>query len=39
VTFRCDTLGKDVCHMAFVADPDDNAFALHHRYAPRWPHA
>jgi hypothetical protein len=22
-----------VCHMAFFADPDGNAFVLHHRYA------
>jgi predicted lactoylglutathione lyase len=23
-----------VCHMAFLRDPDGNAFVLHHRYAP-----
>jgi catechol 2,3-dioxygenase-like lactoylglutathione lyase family enzyme len=25
---------SSVCHMAFLRDPDDNAFVLHHRYAP-----
>ncbi|MEZ5074507.1 MAG: hypothetical protein R2691_06700 [Solirubrobacterales bacterium] len=23
-----------VCHQAFFADPDGNALAIHHRYAP-----
>ena len=25
---------SSVCHMAFFADPEGNAFILHHRYAP-----
>lgn len=35
VTFRGDTLDSGVCHQAFFADPDGNALAIHHRYAPR----
>ena len=35
VTFKADTLDSGVCHQAFFADPDGNALALHHRYAPR----
>jgi predicted enzyme related to lactoylglutathione lyase len=35
VVFQGDTLDTGVCHMAFFADPDDNALMLHHRYAPR----
>jgi predicted enzyme related to lactoylglutathione lyase len=35
VAFRGDTFDTGVCHMAFFADPDDNALMLHHRYAPR----
>jgi predicted enzyme related to lactoylglutathione lyase len=35
VTFAGDTFDTGVCHMAFFADPDGNAFMLHHRYAPR----
>ena len=35
VTFSADTLDTGVCHMAFFADPDGNAFMLHHRYARR----
>ena len=30
-----ETLDTGVCDMAFFADPDGNAFMLHHRYAPR----
>ena len=33
--FDMDTFDTGVCHMAFFADPDGNAFMLHHRYAPR----
>jgi predicted enzyme related to lactoylglutathione lyase len=33
--FRGETLDTGVCHMAFFADPDGNAWMLHHRYAPR----
>jgi predicted enzyme related to lactoylglutathione lyase len=35
VDFSGDILDTGVCHMAFFADPDGNAFMLHHRYAPR----
>jgi len=35
VGFTGETLDTGVCHMAFFADPDGNAFMLHHRYAPR----
>jgi predicted enzyme related to lactoylglutathione lyase len=35
VEFQGDTLDTGVCHMAFFADPDGNAWMLHHRYAPR----
>jgi predicted enzyme related to lactoylglutathione lyase len=39
VTFQGATFDTGVCHMAFFADPDDNALMLHHRYAPRTPEA
>ncbi len=35
VEFNGETLDTGVCHMAFFADPDGNAWMLHHRYAPR----
>jgi predicted enzyme related to lactoylglutathione lyase len=35
VEFRGETLDTGVCHMAFFADLDGNAWMLHHRYAPR----
>jgi len=35
VSFEADTLDSGVCHQAFFKDPDGNALALHHRYAPR----
>jgi len=34
VEFRGETLDSGVCHQAFFADPDGNALAIHHRYAP-----
>jgi catechol 2,3-dioxygenase-like lactoylglutathione lyase family enzyme len=34
VTFKGDTLDSGVCHQAFFEDPDGNALAIHHRYAP-----
>ncbi len=34
VTFEGDILDSGVCHQAFFADPDGNALAIHHRYAP-----
>ena len=35
ISFQADTLDSGVCHQAFFEDPDGNALALHHRYAPR----
>jgi len=34
VEFEGDTLDSGVCFQAFFADPDGNALAIHHRYAP-----
>jgi catechol 2,3-dioxygenase-like lactoylglutathione lyase family enzyme len=34
VTFRGETLDSGVCWQAFFEDPDGNALAIHHRYAP-----
>ena len=34
VRFKADTLDSGVCWQAFFADPDGNALAIHHRYAP-----
>ena len=34
VTFKGDTIDSGVCHQAFFEDPDGNALAIHHRYAP-----
>jgi catechol 2,3-dioxygenase-like lactoylglutathione lyase family enzyme len=34
VEFHGDILDSGVCHQAFFSDPDGNALALHHRYAP-----
>ena len=35
VTFEGETLDSGVCWQAFFADPDGNALAIHHRYAPK----
>jgi catechol 2,3-dioxygenase-like lactoylglutathione lyase family enzyme len=35
VAFKGDILDSGVCHQAFFEDPDGNALAIHHRYAPR----
>jgi predicted enzyme related to lactoylglutathione lyase len=35
VRFKGETMDSGVCHMAHFDDPDGNALALHHRYAPR----
>ena len=35
VEFQGDTLDSGVCFQAFFKDPDGNALAIHHRYAPR----
>jgi catechol 2,3-dioxygenase-like lactoylglutathione lyase family enzyme len=34
VTFEGETLDSGVCWQAFFPDPDGNALAIHHRYAP-----
>jgi catechol 2,3-dioxygenase-like lactoylglutathione lyase family enzyme len=34
VEFKGDTLDSGVCWQAFFEDPDGNALAIHHRYAP-----
>lgn len=35
VEFKGETLDSGVCHQAFFEDPDGNALAIHHRYAPQ----
>jgi catechol 2,3-dioxygenase-like lactoylglutathione lyase family enzyme len=35
VAFKGDTIDSGVCHQAFFEDPDGNALAIHHRYAPQ----
>jgi catechol 2,3-dioxygenase-like lactoylglutathione lyase family enzyme len=35
VSFEGDIIDSGVCHQTFFADPDGNALALHHRYAPK----
>ncbi len=35
VEFKGATIDSGVCHQAFFEDPDGNALAIHHRYAPR----
>jgi catechol 2,3-dioxygenase-like lactoylglutathione lyase family enzyme len=35
VEFEGEILDSGVCHQTFFNDPDGNALALHHRYAPR----
>jgi catechol 2,3-dioxygenase-like lactoylglutathione lyase family enzyme len=37
VEFRGETLDSGVCYQAFFRDPDGNALAIHHRYAPKGP--
>jgi catechol 2,3-dioxygenase-like lactoylglutathione lyase family enzyme len=34
VQFKGDTIDSGVCYQAFFDDPDGNALAIHHRYAP-----
>ena len=34
VEFEGETLDSGVCWQAFFPDPDGNALAIHHRYAP-----
>ncbi len=37
VEFKGETLDSGVCYQAFFEDPDGNALAIHHRYAPGRP--
>ena len=37
VEFKGETLDTGVCFQAFFEDPDGNALAIHHRYAPAQP--
>jgi catechol 2,3-dioxygenase-like lactoylglutathione lyase family enzyme len=39
VAFKGDILDSGVCQQAFFEDPDGNALAIHHRYAPGTPGA
>ncbi len=34
VAFKGETIDSGVCHQAHFSDPDGNALAIHHRYAP-----
>ena len=34
IEFKGETLDSGVCYQAFFKDPDGNALAIHHRYAP-----
>lgn len=34
VEFEGETIDSGVCYQAHFADPDGNALAIHHRYAP-----
>ncbi len=34
IEFKGETLDSGVCYQAFFEDPDGNALAIHHRYAP-----
>ena len=34
VKFKGDVLDSGVCYQTFFEDPDGNALAIHHRYAP-----
>ena len=35
IEFQGETLDSGVCWQAFFTDPDGNALAIHHRYAPK----
>ena len=37
VEFKGEPIDSGVCHQAFFEDPDGNALAIHHRYAPTAP--
>jgi catechol 2,3-dioxygenase-like lactoylglutathione lyase family enzyme len=34
IEFKGEILDSGVCHQSFFSDPDGNALAIHHRYAP-----
>jgi catechol 2,3-dioxygenase-like lactoylglutathione lyase family enzyme len=34
IQFKGETIDSGVCYQAFFEDPDGNALAIHHRYAP-----
>jgi catechol 2,3-dioxygenase-like lactoylglutathione lyase family enzyme len=34
IEFKGDTIDSGVCYQAHFEDPDGNALAIHHRYAP-----
>jgi catechol 2,3-dioxygenase-like lactoylglutathione lyase family enzyme len=34
IEFQGDVIDSGVCKQAFFSDPDGNALAIHHRYAP-----
>ena len=34
VEFKGETIDSGVCYQTFFEDPDGNALAIHHRYAP-----
>ena len=35
IEFEGETLDSGVCYQTFFQDPDGNALAIHHRYAPK----
>jgi len=35
IEFRGDVIDSGVCYQTFFSDPDGNALAIHHRYAPK----
>lgn len=35
VQFKGDVIDSGVCYQTFFQDPDGNALAIHHRYAPQ----
>jgi catechol 2,3-dioxygenase-like lactoylglutathione lyase family enzyme len=35
IEFEGDVIDSGVCYQTFFADPDGNALAIHHRYAPK----
>jgi catechol 2,3-dioxygenase-like lactoylglutathione lyase family enzyme len=35
IEFEGDVIDSGVCYQTFFSDPDGNALAIHHRYAPK----